>query len=83
MTNPILQALNAARPQIQNSNNLLGRVAEIRQVLNGQAPEAVFNRMLQTNPAFAQFVQQNKGKTPEQLARDYGIDPQLIQQILK
>lgn len=81
--NPILQALNASRPAAQSSNNMLGRLAEVKQLLGGQPVEAVYNRMLQTNPQFAAFVRQNQGKQPEQIAREYGVDPQLLQSIFK
>ena len=37
-------------------------------------PQALFNSMVQTNPKFAQFVQQNQGKTAEQAFADYGLD---------
>ena len=52
-------------------------------MLNGQPVEAVYNRMMQTNPEFVKFVQQNQGKSPEQMACDYGIDPQLLQNIFR
>lgn len=75
--NPIMQLLN------QPQNNMLGRLTEIKQMMNGQAPEVIYNRMMQTNPAFAQFVRQNAGKSPEQLAREYGLDMQTLQSIFR
>ena len=48
-----------------------------------QNPNVIFNQMMRTNPQFAKFVNDNKGKTPEQIANDYGIDPSLIQKFLK
>lgn len=79
MANPILQMLGSMR----QGNSLVGRVAEVRRMLNGQGPEVLFNRMMQNNPAFAQFVQENKGKSPEQLAQEYGIDLRQIMQAFK
>ena len=37
-------------------------------------PSALVNRLMQTNPSFAQFVQANRGKTPEQAFADNGLD---------
>lgn len=81
MINPIMQALNATGRQ--SSNNMLGRIAEIKQLLNGQAPQVVYNRMMQSNPAFANFVRQNAGKSPEQLAQEYGVDLQTLRDLLR
>ncbi|WP_298626419.1 hypothetical protein [uncultured Senegalimassilia sp.] len=39
-----------------------------------QGPDAVFNSLMGSNPQFRQFVEQNRGKTPEQIAREHGID---------
>ena len=82
MINPIMQALNGANRQ-QSSSNMLGRMLEIKQLLNGQAPEVIYNRMMQSNPAFANFVRQNAGKSPEQLAQEYGVDLQTLQNLLR
>lgn len=30
--------------------------------------------MMKSNPQFAQFVEQNRGKSPEQIAKENGID---------
>lgn len=78
MTNPILNALNGSR-----NGNLLGRLAEIKQVINGQPIDAVYNRLLQTNPQFQQFVKQNQGKSIEQLACEFGVDPNMLQNVLR
>lgn len=37
-------------------------------------PQAMFNQMLNSNPQFAKFVSDNKGLTPEQIAKNYGVD---------
>jgi len=72
--NPILQQLN---PQ----NSMLKNLLQLKQGI--QNPEALFQTMLNSNPQFAQFVQQNQGKTVEQIASAYGIDLNQIQQLLK
>ena len=61
-------------------NPILNRLNANR---NQQNPNVIFNQMMRTNPQFAKFVNDNKGKTPEQIANDYGIDPSLIQKFLK
>ena len=37
-------------------------------------PGALMNYLIKTNPQFAQFVAQNRDKTPEQAFRDNGLD---------
>ena len=56
-------------PLFNNSNginNLLG-------LLSGNPNQLLMN-MLQTNPQFRQFYEANKNKTPEQIAKENGID---------
>lgn len=36
-------------------------------------PRQVFDNLMRTNPQFAQFVRENKGKTPEQAFREHGL----------
>ena len=33
-------------------------------------PQAMYDKMLRENPQFAQFVETNKGKTPEDIAKE-------------
>lgn len=37
-------------------------------------PRGMYDQMIRTNPQFAAFVRDNAGKTPQQIAQDYGID---------
>lgn len=46
-------------------------------------PNMLFNKMMQSNPQFAQFVDENKGKSPEQIANHYGINLAQIGQYLR
>ena len=39
------------------------------------------DRLSRTNPQFARFVAENRGKTPEQIASDYGVDYSLVRQL--
>lgn len=37
-------------------------------------PEQVMHQMMQSNTQFAEFINANKGKSPEQIASEHGID---------
>lgn len=37
-------------------------------------PSGLFNQMMASNPQFRTFVQDNRGKTPQQIAQEHGID---------
>lgn len=67
-------------------NNALGAYTLIKQMvpmLKGQNPDRLLQMFAQKNPQFAQFVRANQGKSPQQIAADYGIDISLVQQLLK
>lgn len=48
-------------------------MAQLRSMLSGDA-SALVDNLMQTNPQFAQFVAQNRGKTPQEAFRAYGYD---------
>lgn len=75
MQNPISQRLGG--------NNRPNNVAQLVQMLRGGNPQAMFDQMMQSNPQFAQFVNSNKGKSVEQIARDYGVDIGMLQQLIR
>ena len=72
--NPILSALNQP-----NSRNLL---SQINGLLSGKNPDAVFSDLMQNNPQFRSFVEQNKGKTPEQIAKENGLNIEQFKSML-
>ena len=72
--NPILSVLNQP-----NSRNLL---SQINGLLSGKNPDAVFSDLLQNNPQFRSFVEQNKGKTPERIASENGLNIEQIKAML-
>lgn len=45
--------------------------------------DAMFKKMMETNPQFAKFVEDNKGKTPEQIAKENGLSPNILNMFLK
>lgn len=68
--NPLMMAMQGAN----NPANKMGQVANVLKMLRSGNPEQIAQQMMQNNPQFRQFVEQNKGKTPEQVAREHGID---------
>lgn len=64
--NPLFQAMNG--------NNKMAQVANVMRMLRSGNPEQIAQQMMQSNPQFRQFVEANKGKTPEQVAKEHGID---------
>lgn len=65
--NPLMSAIGAkSAPQ----NNFL----QVLQMLKSGNPEQIGKQMMQQNPQFRAFVQANQGKSPEQVARENGID---------
>lgn len=68
--NPILNRLN------QNQN--LNLIQMIR-----QNPQQMFNQLMRTNPQFAQFVNENKGKSVEQIAHEYNVDLNALNKLIR
>lgn len=61
------------------SHNMLGgnqmqAISNIMRMAKSKSPEQVFMGLMQSNPQFRKFIDENKGKTPDQIAREYGID---------
>lgn len=68
--NPLMMAMQGA----STPANKMGQVASLMKMLRSGNPEQIAQQMMQSNPQFRQFVEQNKGKTPEQVAKEHGID---------
>lgn len=43
---------------------------------------AIFDNLMKTNPQFAKFVEDNKGKTPEQIAKENNIDMSIVRRLM-
>ena len=56
-------------------------MAQLRSMLQGDASALVYN-LAQSNPQFAQFVAQNRGRTPEEAFRAYGYDFSQVMSII-
>lgn len=72
MNNPIATAM------LKNNSNGLAGLSQLASLMKGD-PNKVYQDMLKNNPQFAKFVKDNEGKTPEQIAKDNGIDPSILE----
>jgi len=46
-------------------------------------PQDMAAQLLSTNPQFAEFMRNNQGKTPEQVAQENGIDFNVVKRFLR
>ena len=85
--NPMLEMLGgASRPSTMPGSNpmaMMGQLKQMMGMLRGQDPQQVARNLMQRNPQFAAFVQQNQGKTVEQIAGEYGINLDLVRSMMR
>lgn len=62
-----------------NQINLLNRISSL---VMGKNPEELYKTMLESNPQFRKFVNDNKDKTIEEIAMSYDIDLNLIKKFM-
>lgn len=55
---------------VQPQNNLVNVI----QMLKSGNPEQMAAKLMQTNPQFKSFMESNRGKSPEQVAKEHGVD---------
>ena len=53
------------------------RIMEVMRTAR-QDPQGTYSMLMRTNPDFARFVSQERGKTPRQIAQEHGINPNII-----
>ena len=70
-------------PQAMCQNNPLAMISQIKHMMNGQNPQDFARMLANKNPQFAQFLQENKGKSPEQIAQEHGLDFSQIKNFMK
>lgn len=71
MANLLNSLFPAAMSQpVQPQNNLVN----IIQMLKSGNPEQIAINLMQRNPQFKAFVDANRGKSPEQVAKEHGVD---------
>lgn len=68
--NPLMQSMVGVRDPMGR----MSQVLEIVKTLRNGNPEQVAREMMKNNPQFRQFIEKNKGKTPEQVAKEHGIN---------
>ena len=76
--NPLMMAMQSANSPM----NKMRQVANLMKMLRSGNPEQIAQQMMQNNPQFRQFVEANRGKTPEQVAREHGIDLNQIKSMM-
>ena len=83
--NPMLDVLAGSRQPMQQNNPMamMGQLKQMVGMLRGQDPTKVVQLMAQRNPQFAAFLQQHHGKSPEDIAAEYGIDMNLVRDLLR
>lgn len=82
--NPILSKLSS--PAAMPANNPMTQIQQLRQMaqaMRGQNQQQLVQSFAAQNPQFAEFLRQNQGKSPEQIAAERGIDMGLLRQILR
>ena len=78
-----MNPLMASMGPMNNMRQMMQMVNGIKQMMNWQNPDTVMKLFAQKNPQFAQFLRDNQGKSPQQIAQDYGLDWGMIQGFLK
>ena len=78
-----MNPLMASMWPMNNMRQMMQMVNGIKQMMNGQNPDTVMKLFSQKNPQFAQFLRDNQGKSPQQIAQDYGLDWNMVQGFLK
>ena len=68
--NPLMQMMGMQTPR----QNGVSDIMQIARMLKSGNPEQIAQNLMQRNPEFRLFVESNRGKTPEQVARENGID---------
>lgn len=79
MLNPLMSAMTGM-PQ---NNNILQSINMIKGMMNGRSPEAFAQILANRDPRFAQFLRENKGKSPAQIAQENGLNFEQIAQFMK
>ena len=77
--NPLMASIGP----MNNMRQMMQMVNGIKQMMNGQNLDTVMKLFAQKNPQFAQFLRDNQGKSPQQIAQDYGLDWNMVQNFLK
>lgn len=86
--NPLMQGMGGTTPMMGgnpimgNIQSMIQQVRQIKQMLSGQNVDAVARMFAQKNPQFAQFQRNIAGKTPQHVAQEYGLDWNMVRQMI-
>lgn len=69
MSNPLLMGGTPAP-----ANNPMASLGNIIKMLRSGNPEQIAQQLMQQNPQFQAFMQANQGRSPEQVAKEHGVD---------
>ena len=72
--NPLLGMMN---------NTMMNNMNAIKSLMRCRNPQDVMKMMIKNDPRFSQFINENKGLNPEQIAQKYGIDFEQVKQMMK
>lgn len=61
----------------------ISQISNLKKLLRDKDPNAVVQMLAQKNPQFAQFLSDSKGKTPQQIASEYGLDWNEVQNLMR
>lgn len=75
--------MNPLLGMMGSSNTMMQNIGAIKSLMNCRNPGDVMRTMMQRDPRFSQFVNENKGLTPEQIAQKYGINFEQVKQMMK
>ena len=68
---------------MMNNSPMMNNVNAIKSLMSCRNPQDVMQMMLKNDPRFSQFLNENKGLSPEQIAQKYGINFEKVKQIMK
>lgn len=69
MSNPLMGVMGGGL-----TNNSMARLMNIARMVRNGNPEQIAKSLMQQNPQFRQFVEANRGKSPEQVAQEHGFN---------
>lgn len=76
--NPLIRSTVNNNPALSN----FAQISNIINMLRSGNPQQIAINLMQKNPQFKNFINLNKGKSPDQVANEYGINlNQLIEQL--
>lgn len=70
MSNPLMQSMG-------NAGGIPGNLSQLKNImglLRSGNPQQIAQNLMQQNPQFKAFVEANRGKSPQQVAKEHGFD---------